>query len=188
MRMTMADGLADPASLTSTGDDCRKAISQGSVAMCLNWTYMYALANDPQESNVSGDIAIAHTPGGPGGSPGINGSMALSITSFSKHPEAALQYIQYLTSKPVQEKYSKLSLPIWKSTYSGSSTLDAPAEVVDVAKKQLGSMVLRPQAPEYNAVSHALQAALQDGMTGDKDPQKALDDAATAAKKIMQGS
>lgn len=185
MRMTLAEGLADPASLTSTGDDCRKAVSQGSAAMCLNWTYMYALANDPKESNVAGDIAIAHTPAGPSGAPGINGSMALSVTSTSQNADAALAYIQYLTSQPVQNQYAQLSLPIWKSSYSSSAHLDATPAVVDVAKTQLGSMLLRPQVPQYNAVSHTLMAELQNGLSGKKDPQTALNDAASSAKNIM---
>jgi len=185
MRMTLAEGLADPASLTSTGDDCRKAVSQGTSAMCLNWTYMYALANDPKQSNVAGDIAIAHTPAGPAGGPGINGSMALSVTATSKNPDAALAYIQYLTSQSVQDKYAQLSLPIWKSSYADSAHLDATPAVVDVAKTQLGDMLLRPQVPQYNAVSHALMAQLQNGLSGKKDPQSALTDAASAAKNIM---
>jgi multiple sugar transport system substrate-binding protein len=160
-------------------------VSQGSAAMCLNWTYMYALANDPKESNVAGDIAIAHTPAGPGGAPGINGSMTLSVTATSQNPDAALAYIQYLTSQSVQNQYAQLSLPIWKSSYASNAHLDATPAVVDVAKTQLGNMLLRPQVPEYNAVSHALMAELQNGLSGKKSPQTALNDAASAAKNIM---
>jgi multiple sugar transport system substrate-binding protein len=185
MRMTIDEGLANPSSLTSTGDDCRKVVSQGNAAMCLNWTYMYALGNDPKESKVAGDIAMVHTPAGPAGSPGINGSMALSVTSTSKSPDAALKYIRYLASQSVQNKYAKLSLPIWKSSYDSSAHLDAPKAVTDVAKAQLGDMLLRPQVPSYNAVSRALQGELQLALSGKKDPQSALDAAVSKAKSIM---
>jgi multiple sugar transport system substrate-binding protein len=187
MRMTFEQGLADPASLTSSGDDVRKAISQGDVAMGIDWTYVYALANDATQSNVAGQIGVAHTPSGPGGAPGINGSMALSVTSTSKNPDAALAYINHLTSQPIQNEFAALSLPIWKASYDSSVKLTGVApEMIDVAKTQLGDMLLRPQVPQYNAVSHVLQAELQNALTGKKTAQKALDDAAAQAKTLIK--
>src|SRR5690349_7657203 len=47
MKSTIDQGLTDPASLESLEDDVRKSMSAGSTAMGLNWTYMYAAANDP---------------------------------------------------------------------------------------------------------------------------------------------
>lgn len=187
MRSTFDEGLANPSSLTSNGDDCRKAVSHGSAAMCLNWTYMYALANDPKESQVAGQVGIAHTPVGPAGGSGINGSMALAITSTSKAADAALKYVQYLTSRSVQNKYAQLSLPIWKSSYDASVSLDAPKAILSVAKTQLGDMALRPQVPSYNAVSHSLQAEIQNALSGKKSPRKALDDAAANARSLIHG-
>jgi multiple sugar transport system substrate-binding protein len=187
MRMTFDEGLADPASLTSVGDDVRKAISQGDVAMCIDWTYVYAMANDPKQSAVAGQIGIAHTPSGPGGAPGINGSMALSVTSTSKNPDAALAYIEHLTSQPIQNKFAALSLPIWESSYEPSVTLTGVApEVLAVAKTQLADMLSRPEVPQYNSISHALQVELQNVFSGAKTPQQALDDAAAQAKKLMK--
>jgi multiple sugar transport system substrate-binding protein len=187
MRMTFDEGLASPASLTAVGDDVRKAISQGDVAMGIDWTYVYALGNDPTQSAVAGKIGMAHTPSGPGGAPGINGSMALSVTSTSKNPAAALAYIQHLTSRPIQDEFAALSLPIWKSSYAGGATLKGvePAELA-VAKSQLGDMTLRPQVAQYNAISHALQVELQNALNGSKTPQKALDDAAAKADALIK--
>ncbi len=189
MRSTFEQGIADPASLTASGDDVRKALSQGDVAMCIDWTYVYALANDKTQSNVAGQIGIAHTPSGPSGKPaaGINGSMALSVTSTSKHPDVALAYINHLTSPAIQNQYAALSLPIWKASYdAGVQLTGVDQKMLAVAKSQLGDMFLRPQVPQYNAVSHVLQAELQNGMTGKKTPQKALDDAAAQAKALIK--
>ena len=99
-----------------------------------------------------------------------------------------LAYINHLTSVPIQNQYAALSLPIWKASYEPSVKLaDVPAEVIQVAKGQLGNMLLRPQVPQYNAVSHVLQAELQNGLTGKKSAQQALDDAAAQAKSLMAG-
>ena len=95
----------------------RKAFSNGDAAFALNWTYMYNMANDPKQSKVAGDVGIVPAPGDTPDKPGaVNGSMGLGIAKASQHPEEAWQYIHYLTSQPVQDKYPKLSLPVWKAS------------------------------------------------------------------------
>src|SRR5919198_1015627 len=166
MRQTLDDGITNPASTESVEEDVRKVISQGQAAMALNWTYMFALANDPKESQVPGQIAVAHTPSGPAGAPGCNGSMALCIASGSKNPDAAWKYIEFLTSQKVQNQYAKLSLPIWKSSYDDPQVVKTLPEVVAVAKTQLNDMILRPQIPSYNSASQVLQVSIQKALTG----------------------
>ena len=96
----------------------RRIISQGEAAMALNWTYMFALANDPNESQVAGQIDIAHTPKGPAGAPGVNGSMGIAIANGSQNQDAAWKYIQFMTSQKVQNQYAKLSCPSGRARMS----------------------------------------------------------------------
>jgi multiple sugar transport system substrate-binding protein len=186
MRMTLDEKLSNPASTETLEDDARKVISQGEAAMALNWTYMFALANDPKESQVAGQIDIAHTPKGPAGAPGVNGSMGMAITSGSQNQDAAWKYIQFMTSQKIQNQYAKLSLPIWKSSYDDKQVIQALPEVVPVAKTQLNDLILRPVVTQYNDVSHTMQVELQQALTGDKTPKQALDDAAKAVSETMQ--
>src|SRR5215212_188990 len=186
MRMTLDEKLSNPASMETLEDDARKVISQGEAAMALNWTYMFALANDPKESQVAGQIDIAHTPKGPAGAPGVNGSMGMAITSGSQNQDAAWKYIQFMTSQKIQNQYAKLSLPIWKSSYDDKQVIQALPEVVPVAKTQLNDLILRPVVTQYNDVSHTMQVELQQALTGDKTPKQALDDAAKAVSETMQ--
>ena len=178
MRETLDDGITNPASTESLEEDVRKVISQGQAAMALNWTYMFSLANDPKESQVPGQIAVAHTPSGSGGAPGCNGSMALCIASGSKNQDAAWSYIEFLTSQKIQDQYAKLSLPIWKSSYDEPKVVNTLPEVVAVAKTQLNDMILRPQIPTYNEASQILQTAIQKALTSSTTPKQALDQAA----------
>jgi multiple sugar transport system substrate-binding protein len=176
----LKSGLANPASTESIEEDVRKIFSQGEAAITLNWTYMYNLANDPKESKVDGQVAIAHTPAGSGGkAPGVNGASALAITAGSRHQDEAWEYVKYLSSQPVQNKFAKSALPIWKSSYDDPAVAEAgtPA-VVKVAKTQLENMILRPQVPNYNPSSAKLQVEIQKALLGKKSPQQALDDAA----------
>lgn len=118
MKSSLDEGLSNPASREYLEEDVRKSFSNGDAAFALNWTYMYNMANDPKQSKVAGDVGIMPAPGdAPGKVGAVNGSMGLGITKGSTHANEAWQYIQYMTSQPVQNQYAKLSLPIWKSSY-----------------------------------------------------------------------
>jgi multiple sugar transport system substrate-binding protein len=187
MRMTLDEELSNPASTESLEEDVRRIISQGEAAMVLNWTYMFALANDPNESQVAGQIEIAHTPAGPAGAPGVNGSMGIAVSNGSQNQDEAWRYIQFMTSQEVQNQYAKLSLPIWKSSYEEQEVVEALPQVVPVAKEQLNDMILRPIVPQYNEVSQDMQVEIQRALTGDKTPKQALDDAASSVESATQG-
>jgi multiple sugar transport system substrate-binding protein len=186
MRMTLDEKLSNPASTESLEEDVRRIISQGEAAMALNWTYMFALANDPNESQVAGQIDIAHTQKGPAGAPGVNGSMGIAISNGSQNQDAAWKYIQFMTSQKIQNQYAKLSLPIWKSSYDQEEVVQALPQVVPIAKVQLNDMILRPVVTNYNDVSHTLQVEIQQALTGEKSPKQALDDAANAVAETQQ--
>lgn len=181
MRSTIDEGLTSKASLESLEDDVRKSFVAGSTAMALNWTYMYASATDKAQSKVADDVLIQPVPGGPGGRISTNGSMALAITTGSSNKDTAWAYVQTLASRPVQEKYVGDSLPIWKASYDDAAVKKSAPAVVEAAKVQLASMVNRPEVVKYNKISAILQVELQNALLGKKDPQAALNDAATKA-------
>lgn len=184
MKMLLDQGLADPASTSSLEADVLKAFAQGKIAMNLNWTFQLAGALDPSQSTVSkDDVMILHTPaGGVGGpAPGCNGGQPVMITSGSKHPNEAWQYIKFITSQSTQNGYVKDSLPIWASSYQDPKVIkDAGSQLVSVAKTQLPDMILRPQVTNYNSSSQALQVQIQNALLGKKSPQDALNAAASA--------
>ena len=114
MLSTLTDGLTNPASLEYAEEDVRRVFSNGDAAFALNWTYMNALVNKPEESKVVGKVGIAPALGSEGGASAsaVNGSMGLGITANSPHPDEAWSFISYLTQPSVQESYATLSLPV----------------------------------------------------------------------------
>lgn len=184
MTMLIDDGLADPASTSSLEADVLKAFAQGRIAMNLNWTFQLAGALDPSQSTVAkDDVTILHTPPGAAGgkAPGCNGGQPLMLTSGTKHPNEAWEFVKFITSQPVQNQYVADSLPIWSASYDDPAVIKkAGAQLVSVAKTQLPDMILRPQVTNYNAASQALQVQIQDALLGRKSPQDALNAAASA--------
>jgi len=185
MHQSIVDGVSNPTSTQSLEEDVRRVFSAGQASMALNWTYMYGMANDPKQSQVSGHVEIGQTPSGPGGRPGVNGSMALAVSANSQKQAAAWKYVTYLTSQPVQDKYAVSSLPVWKSSYEDPAVIKTNPAVVAQAKKQLADLILRPQVKNYNAISQVLQTEIQNALLGKKAAQQALNDAADRASTLL---
>jgi multiple sugar transport system substrate-binding protein len=185
MKQSLDQGLSNPNSMESLEEDVRKGFSEGSVAFALNWTYMYAAAGDAAQSKVVGKFGVQPTPTGSSAAPGVNGSMALCVSSGSKHQQAAWSYISYLTSKDVQNKYAKSSLPCWAASYEDSQVVSTAPQMVPVAKKQLANLISRPQVPRYNEISQVLQVEVQNALLGKKTPAQALADAVGQAKSLI---
>ena len=118
---------------------------------------MFALANDPKESKIAGKAGVAPAPGveGKTKASAVNGSMGLGIPGNSAHKDEAWKYITYLTSQKVQNKYARLSLPIWKSSYSDPAVTNGQESLVAAADKALAVMYPRPAVPFYtDTVQH----------------------------------
>jgi multiple sugar transport system substrate-binding protein len=169
-------GLTNPNSKEFLEEDVRHVFENGEAAFALNWTYMYAMANDPKDSKIAGQVGVEPAPGVAGKSEmsAVNGSMGLGITSSSKHPDEAWKYITYMTSQKVQNDYAKLSLPIWASSYTDPAVTKGQEDLIAAAKQALAVMYPRPATVDYQAMSAALQQAIQKALLGQASPADAL--------------
>ena len=184
MKQTIDDGLTNPASTTFLEDDVSKTMAQGDTAFSLNWQSTYRDLTDPKISTITDSAGVAATPKGPSGNrPGVNGTMALSLTSTSQNQDAAWTFIEYISSADVQENYVKSSMPNWKSSFEKEKVLDVNRPVFEAAKVAFDESILRPQVVDYTGISTALQVELQKALLGEKSPQDALDDAVAAAEE-----
>ncbi|MBP2199381.1 MULTISPECIES: extracellular solute-binding protein [Pantoea] len=175
MKSSLDEGLSNPASREYLEEDVRKSFSNGDAAFALNWTYMYNMANDPKQSKVAGQVGIMPAPGdAPGKVGAVNGSMGLGIAKGSSHAEQAWQYISYMTSQPVQNKYATLSLPIWKSSYQDPAVLKNQESLIAAADKSLNVMLSRPETADYSRLSNTLQQQLQQVLLGSATPEAAM--------------
>lgn len=185
MKDSLDKGLSNPASTESLEEDVRRIFSSGQAAFALNWTYMYNLANDPSQSQVAGDVKVMPAPGDGVHTQvsAMNGSMGLGVTTNSQHKDEAFKLVQYLTSQPVQNKYAKLSLPIWKSSYDDPAVAEGQESLVAAAKLALPAMYPRPLLVQYPQFSTWLQNDIHRALLGQVTPQAALDDTAQQVEK-----
>ncbi len=187
MKDSIDKGLTNPNSTESLEEDVRGTFSSGKAAFALNWTYMYNMANDENESDVAGDVGIAPSPGTPSiDSASVNGGMGLAITQGSKHEEEAWKYIEFLSSKDVQKDYAQNALPIWKSLYDDQEVVDSSPEVVEAAKTQYDYIVNRPKVPWYGELSQKVQVEVQNVLLGKNSPEDGLKKIQAEAEKLAK--
>jgi multiple sugar transport system substrate-binding protein len=196
MVKTIDDGITNPASISYVEEDVRNVFSQGKAVFALNWNYMYDLVNfQKDQSQVTGQIKLSLMPAFKDSgvkSATIDGSMGFSVAATSAKPDAAWQYIVYLASKDVQDRYSAHMLPIWKTSFEGEAgtklqnTSQVTQVMVPMFNEQFPYSVVRPKVPFYPEASKALQLALQEALTKVKTPQQALDDAAAKWLELMK--
>lgn len=196
MIQTIDEGITNPASVSYVEEDVRNVFSQGKAVFALNWNYMYDLVNfQAEQSQVTGQIKMALMPAFANSgvkSATIDGSMGFSVAATSANPDAAWSYVEYLTSQPVQEKYSAHMLPIWKTSFEGASgeKLASLSEVTKVTvpmfQQQFPYSHVRPKVPFYPEASKALQLALQETLTKQKGAKQALDEAAAKWLELMK--
>ena len=182
MKDQLKSGLANPSSLEYNAEDGRRAFLSGEAAFSFNWQYVYALSKNPAESKVVGEVGVAPVPAGattPAGT-SVNGSMALSITKGSKHPEEAWQYVTFMTSKDLQDKYAKAVLPVWTASYSDPAVIAGQEELAAAAAPNFANMVLRPVIANYVEMSTALQEGLQAVLYDKAEPETTLADIAAS--------
>jgi multiple sugar transport system substrate-binding protein len=186
MEDTMKAGLTNPNSKEYLEEDVRKVFSNGDAAFALNWTYMYGMANDPKQSKVAGQVDLVPAPGvaGKTEASAVNGSMGLGIPAHSGHADEAWKYVAYITSQPVQNKYAKLSLPIWKSSYDDPAVTKGQESLIAAAKTSIALMYPRPTTASYQELSSILQKYIQQVLLGQATPTKAMQAAAKQASRL----
>ncbi len=97
-------GVTTPRGVTSYQEgETHTAFIDGSAAFMRNWPYAYSLAQAPG-SKVAGKFAVAPLPHGAGAkSVATVGGWQLAVSKYSKHPDAAIEFVRYMTSKPVEK-------------------------------------------------------------------------------------
>jgi trehalose/maltose transport system substrate-binding protein len=83
-------------------DQTQTAFTTGNAAFARNWPYMYANATK-SDSKVAGKFNVTVLPhGAKGPSVGTVGGWQLAVSKYSKHKDAAIEFVRYATSAPVE--------------------------------------------------------------------------------------
>jgi trehalose/maltose transport system substrate-binding protein len=102
-------GKTTPRGVTSYQEDqTEHTFDSGDAAFARNWPYQYGIGATAG-SKVKGKFSVTVLPhGSKGGSVGTVGGWQLAVSKYSKHKAAAIEFVRYMTSAPV-EKFDALT-------------------------------------------------------------------------------
>lgn len=173
--------LSPPGGVNRTAEDAFKLFTAGNVAMHLygEWGQDTVNARAPQ---MDWTMAMFPKPRG-GESIGCFGGWNMVIYKQSKYKDEAWSFIEYWTSKGVNEKVAALT-PANKE--SADIFLALKRRFPRILFKQLTTAYPRPICPVYPQISDVQRDAIQYILLETKSVKRALDDAAKEIDKRLK--
>jgi len=145
----------------------RTPFTGGRAAFLRNWTYVYNVAQNAQQSQVVGKVGVAPLPAFPGGqSSACLGGYQLGMNSSSTKKDGALDFMRWLSSQTQQLNLARdLSLaPTRQAAYESAELKQTNPFMVSLRDVLIGGTP-RPITPKYAQVSLALQSGVSKALS-----------------------
>ena len=174
LRKTMGT-ISPPAVTTYIEEDTRNLFQNGRAVFLRNWPYVWTLMKD-SPLRTENRVGVAPAVHGPGRAPAATlGGWGFAISRFTEDPDAAWQFVEFLTRpEQLQKVQSRMGrIPARKSL--------VPAEFAPI----LSAARKRPPIPEYSQASDILQRWLSAALTDRVSPQQAMNEAARETRLLL---
>ena len=133
--------------------------SEGRAVFHRNWPYAWEQANDPRQSKIAGKVGMTPLPSFPGGrSAAALGGWQLGISRFSRRPELAWRFIEFMTREETQKR-----IALWTGRGVAREKIYGDAEVLGrfpqfrTQFEISTAAVPRPTTPVYVPLSNIMQ-------------------------------
>ena len=185
LREAIAKNVSPPGVTTYAEEETRLLFQNGKAAFLRNWPYVYSLALD---SDIAGKYSIRPMVHAPGKSSGATlGGWGLGISTSTKHPDAAWEVLEFLSSEESQREFiletgfvpSRIDLFNDPSIVAKYNYYPQLLEVVQ-------SSALRPPISQYAQASDILQRYLSAAITGKMSSQQAMEKAAVETRNLLK--
>jgi multiple sugar transport system substrate-binding protein len=165
------EGAVPKAVTTYEEESSRRAFEGGKATFMRNWPYAYALG---KESSIADEFDIATFPGFAGNKgAGVVGGYNLGISAFSKNPNGALAFAEFLVTPEVQKLAMEKTLPATvKSVYSDPKVKEALPFAPELLKA-VEQADARPASPVYPEISEAIYNNVFSVLNGRSSPDEA---------------
>jgi trehalose/maltose transport system substrate-binding protein len=182
---TILDGFRNnvskisPKDVTSFQEDqTANGFVSGNAAFARNWPYMYSIAAGA-DSKVAGKFSVTVLPHGAAGpSVGTVGGWQLGVSKFSKHKDAAIEFVRYATGAGV-EKYNAIAyslVPTRTAVARDKAVVKAnPYLKPNVANVPRATRPAKWFGAKYNAASKVIYQGINEILRG------------TPASKVLPG-
>ena len=159
--------------------EVRDALQQGATAMAIEvWPSWVPALDDPEVSQVVGDVEIMAAPGQVEGPAPMLGAWLLAIPANARNPELALDFLQFATA-PAQQKALALEIglpPTRSAVYADAEVVDTyrwyPAQLAALENAQA-----RPRIRNWSEIEAILGDYLQLALIGELTAEQAVAEA-----------
>ncbi|MDQ3694587.1 MAG: ABC transporter substrate-binding protein [Chloroflexota bacterium] len=169
--------ITPEAVLTYDEEPSRLPFTAGNGVFLRNWSYVYAIAQNPDESRIVDQIGYQPLPMfADGENAACLGGYQFGLNATSAHPEEAFQLLQFL-SGPEAQKTLALQVgvaPTRQAVYEDAELGEQNPFMVGLRDVFTGA-IPRPVHPAYPQISLAIQSAISGALTNQTPPQEALD-------------
>jgi multiple sugar transport system substrate-binding protein len=168
--------LSPPGTDTYANNDILALFENGLSPFMRNWTFAFALANNPSKSKVAGKVGVTTTLATPGNTGhGCTGGWVLAINANSQYKDEAWKFIEYMLSKDTQASLSiNAGLISSRPDVVNDSAVQAKVPYFKQLATILNSGNNRPQLVHYNQFTTPLQAAINGVLSNQGSPSSAL--------------
>lgn len=171
------DGAVPKAVTTYMEEPARRAFEAGRVTYMRNWPYAFALGNEAPK--VKGKFEVVPFPEFEGGeAAGVLGGSNLVISAFSSNPGGALALVDFMSNPETNNRAaSKYALPpALASSYEDAAVKKALPFAAEL-KAGVEQAKPRPVSPVYTQISQAIFKNVNAALSGQMQPQEALEKA-----------
>ncbi len=179
----------DPSSLQITNaSDLADLFARGNTGMVFNWPFQYSVATADGAATSAPTVGNGLLPGISVRSASIDGSEGFAISKFSKNKEAALAWLQFVTTGDVQTDIVEKEgwFPVSQTVLADPAAREA-LPIPSPPTRRPPSMSPSGTGPPWsNELDQALSVQLINAMNGKTSPKEALASAQKTAEDLVK--
>ena len=189
------DKITNPGSVAFVEQDARQSFQQGKSAMIPVWWWAYSSMINPEHSTLSPEqVAFSGMPSYGGRTVTYAISMPFSISKHSRNPDAAWEFLKWLSNPALEKKNATErevgGKPIVNNVVTHIENLRDPevnaanADIQRAAWESLEDSDIMPQIPEWPEIGDLLSSAIAQAASGG-NARELMQDAAKRADRIL---
>lgn len=159
-------------------------LSQGEVALALQWASVASVMEDASQSKVAGKMAYGPTPSSPNAA-SVVGGWGLSIPVASKNQENAFKFISWMTGPEMTREIAVLGGGPARASLLNDKEMNEKFPWFQAQGESLQNAVPRPRTPGWPEIDDFMSTELSQVLTGSLGQEEAIVKIAEKVEEIV---